>query len=232
FVFCEKLCFEMPFDYVYASKKDIKSYAAITRSGYGRIDETSSFEGISAAGITSCVAIVGHCAELKRTVLINTTYRMNVKQILQPIFDWLVAKNEEQNSQWNSIEVAVLRGYLHREPLHPLASLVYDCFMQELNGFLNEAYKEYSKYIDSSCILYSSSQGAVLVDKGTALITILTSPMEIPPSRIYSKQQVAREIFANDLMPLLFDKRNIVKERHLQFDVNHFTPHRCGLDKK
>ncbi|KAJ6648781.1 hypothetical protein Bhyg_04012, partial [Pseudolycoriella hygida] len=161
----------MSIKYEIGTKTNTEWYAAISRSGYGRIDETSIFNGMSAIGVTSGVVIVAHCVTLKRTVLINTSNRMTVKEILQPIFDWVVAKNEEQYSQWNSIEVAVLRGYLHEGPHHPLVPISYDVFMQDLKDFLNEAYREHPRHIDGSRFLLESSNGEVMVDKDRVIFS-------------------------------------------------------------
>ncbi|KAJ6648768.1 hypothetical protein Bhyg_03999, partial [Pseudolycoriella hygida] len=211
----EKLFFGM-FQYSFQRSVCPTSYAMITQSGYGRIDDTSTFSGLCANYIDNCVVIIVHCARLKRTVLISTTPIMSDRQTFLPMFDWIVAKNEEESNKFNSFEVAVLRGYTHSE----LCADVF-FFVQELNRFLMDTYEGHYKSMENNVSLNSSSFGAVLVDKGSALITIPEEPMDTSSCRMYSTHQMFREIFANEWMAKL-SKGKITIRRHLQFDEKLF----------
>ncbi|KAJ6649160.1 hypothetical protein Bhyg_04393, partial [Pseudolycoriella hygida] len=168
---------------------NVESYAFITRSGYGRIDDTSYFDGLATFGVYYCVAVIGHCRELKRTVLINTHMFLDATKTLQPVFDWMVAKNEEKYEEHNSIEIVILRGY-SKTHSQRLALKTHEGFARGLYDLLKYTYGEHPHDIIDARLLFPESH------------------------------QILREIFVNDIVPMLFEQENgrSVKERHLQFD--------------
>lgn len=220
----------MPLEIVFKLQPQKQSYAVIGQTGYGRMDETTISDGLATFGASSCTVIIGHCPQLKRTTLIHSPNYMFVKQTLEPLFDWTMAKGEKTFNETNSLEVAVLRGYLYRNQKKS-ATFNHIGFMKELRDFISVTYTSHSVDINDTDPLLESSNGSLLVDKGTAKITVLQLPLRINdvdklPTLSYNHQQLMREIFANDLFPFVYPNNGkIITSRHLQFDVNQYTLH-------
>lgn len=199
------------------------AYAVIGQSGYGRMDESTPYAGLAAFGVSSCTVIVCHCFTLNRTVLIHSPNYMYVKQTLEPIFNWTIAKGENMYTENNVVEVVVLRGYLYN---YPNMSIGYNHFgfMNELRDFVRITYPAHSINIVDAGRLLESSNGSLIVDKVTAKITVLRLPLQF--TLCYNNQQMCREIFNGDLFPFIYPNNGkIIRSRHLQFDVNRYTLH-------
>lgn len=104
-------------------------------------------------------------------------------------------------------------------------------FMKELRDFIRVTYATHSVNIDDTDPLLGSSNGSLLLDKGTAKITVLQLPLiEDSHAKLstssYTQQQLSREIFACDLFPFVYPNNGkIITSRHLQFDVNQYRLH-------
>lgn len=222
----------MPVEIVFQHKPQNVTYAVIGQAGYGRMDETTPTQGLATFNASSSTAVVGHCPELKRTVLIHSQNYMFVKETLEPIFDWIVANGEEEiYTEHKTLEVVVIRGYLHRD-LEVLAiGGNHTEFMKELSEFVTATYAEHSINIVDAEPLIASSKGSFLVDKITAKITILRLPLVVDNHNTlctspYNERQMCREIFARDLFPFIYNKiSKVITSRHLQFDINRYTLH-------
>lgn len=194
------------------------------------MDESTPSAGLATFGASSCTIIIGHCPELKRTVLVHSPNYMFVKQTLEPIFDWTVAKGEFMYNKTNSFDVVIMRGYLYRNP-QISANFNHIGFMKDLRDFIRVTYSTHSVNIEDGDPLLESSNGSLLVDKVTAKITVLQLPLHTDayvklPTLSYTRQQLCREIFACDLFPFLYPNNGkIITSRHLQFDVNQYTLH-------
>lgn len=223
--------YKMPLKIVFKLQPQMQqSYAIIGQTGYGRMDETTPLDGLATFGASSCTVIITHCAELKRTTLTHTPNYMFVKQTLEPIFNWTVAKGENKFNETNSFEVVVMRGYLYRDQ-QLSANFNHRGFMKKLRDFIGVTYESHSVDINDTDPLLQSSNGSLLVDKSTAKITVLQLPLQLDahdklPTSSYNHQQLMRDIFAGDLFPFVYPNNgNIITSRHLQFDVNQYTLH-------
>lgn len=180
-------------------------YALISQSNYGRMDLTTPCDGLATFGASSCIVMIGHCPELKRTVLLHTTNNMSVKLTLSPIFDWIIGKGDSAMYKIsNKIEIAIFRGSAYNNPVEA-ALFNHDAFMNKFREFIGVKYSSQSVNIVDAEPLFKSSNGSLLVDKGTANITVLKSPINnsFENDQIllkYSQKQMNRDLFA-DVFP-------------------------------
>lgn len=220
----------MPLEIVVKREPQKQSYAIITQTGYGRMDGTTPTDGLATFGSSSCTVIISHCPKLKRTTLTHSPNYMFVKHTLQPIIDWTLAKGEDAYTESNTLEVVVLRGYLYRDKVVS-AGYNHAGFMKELRDFIRVTYASHSVNIEDTDPLLASSNGSLVVDKGTAKITILQQVLRTDAhanlsTSCYTREQLTREIFAKDLFPFVYPNNGkIVSSRHLQFDIKQYTLH-------
>ena len=216
----------MVLEKVFINTIDTTQYAAIGRTGYGRICETSPFLGLSAFGVSFCVVIIGHCRELKRTVLINTPIYMHVERTLEPIFNWVIAKYEGAYKKENTLDVAIIRGYLHADPAgaQRTKELNYLPFYEQVIQFVQNTYPLNGCFVEDKGKLPQESSGIVFVDKITGRISI--AQVLLPTSlACYSEAQLRLEKFSQDVFPFTYISSGLIMKRHLQFDNNKHLIH-------